>query len=299
MEINGQFAYWVIRDGKVVSHERKKNLVVDAARKIVAGLVAGDTNQSSPIKVLAIGSGTTTPIRTQTKLVNEVFRRSLPIYGTNSVGSANYVDTSSSNRYKAIFRETLQPHLPNGGYGGTLKTGVNTTGDITICEAGLFGNLVELEDPSVTETIALSTSSTGGSIENGEYVVRFTYINLAGETTLSTNTVSTNIKNSTGTNTITITVNPENFLAAKSVNIYVNKDSGGFKLQKTEEITVYTSLLEVLLTEYSDSGEIAQEINTTPLPSSIDGGTMFNRILIGPTTLHPNDQIQVESILEF
>lgn len=298
MEIVGQFAYWVLRSGRIVAHERKKNLVVDAARKIVAGLITSDENYSSPIKALAIGSGTESPVRTQTKLVNEVFRRALPVYGTNSLGSANYVDTTNTNRYKAVFRETLQPHLPGGSYGGTLKDGVNTSGDITISEAGLFGNLIELDDPT-TETITVSNATTGGSIADGDYEVKFAWTNLAGETALSTNSDSVNITSGTGTNKITVTIADPILITATAVKIYVSKDSGDFLLQKTQAISVYTSDIVVQLTEYSESGAVAGDVNTTPIPSAIDGGTMFNRILIGPTTLHPNDQIQVESILEF
>lgn len=297
MEIVGQFAYWVLRDGKVVAHERKKNLVVDSARHIVAGLVSNDTNFSSPIKAIAIGSGADIPVHTQSKLVNEVFRRSLPAHGTDTVGSANYLDVSNQNRYKAVFRETLQPHLPDGEYGGTLKAAISNSGNINICEAGLFGNLIELDDPS-TEIVTADASSTGGTIDDGNYVVQFAWANLAGETSLSPNNASVEISNGTGTNTITVTIDtiPAN---AVSVKIYVSKDSGDFILQANQAITLYTGILEVELVEYSTSGEVSGDVNTTLMPGAIDGGTMFNRILIGPTTLRPNDQIQVESILEF
>lgn len=297
MEIVGQFAYWVLRDGKVVAHERKKNLVVDTARRIVAGLVSNDTNFTSPIKAIAIGSGADTPVHTQSKLVNEVFRRSLPAHGTDTVGSANYLDTTNPNRYKAVFRETLQPHLPDGEYGGTLKSTISNSGNINICEAGLFGNLIELDDPT-TEAVTAESSSTGGTIDDGNYVIQFAWANLAGETSLSPNNASVEIDSGTGTNSITVTIDsiPANAVSAK---VYVSKDSGDFILQATETITLYTGSLEISLTEYATEGEISGDVNTTLMPGAIDGGTMFNRILIGPTTLRPNDQIQVESILEF
>lgn len=295
IDIKGQFAYWLIRDGKVIDHQRKKNLVVDSARMIVSGLVANDANFHSGIKAIAIGTGNTSPSHEQSTLVSEVFRRNLPAFGTDTSGSANYL-TVSGGRYKATFRETLSPLDPTGDYGGTLKDGVNTSSSIEIKEAGLFGNLIAMATPSISPT--LTAASSGGSLEDTSYDVKFTWANLTGETALTSGSAASHTFASGSTNKLTVTI-PSTLSTATTLKIYMSINGTDYYLQKSVAITDWSGTQVVQITDPFSTATLAPTTNSSTLPGIIDGGTMFNRILIGPVVMTAADRVIVESILEF
>ena len=96
------------RDGNVVEQIEQDNLVVDAGRNLLRDFLLGNT--VSGLNYIAIGTGTSEPLPTDTQLENEIDRRT-------------FSAVTSGNRYIKI----------SAFY--TFDE-VNTT----ITEAGLFGN---------------------------------------------------------------------------------------------------------------------------------------------------------------
>jgi hypothetical protein len=118
-------------DGRVEKREQSFNIVVDSVSKLIACLIKNETGYTGGTLYWALGNGSTTwdttpysPASTNTKLVSEVFRKSIP--------SANryFVDASGNKLGAGVISNRLQLDI-------TIDSG--EANGYSLREFGIFG----------------------------------------------------------------------------------------------------------------------------------------------------------------
>ena len=109
ISLRGEIEFWVYdRHGNLKEHRIIKNLIVNAGKAQVAGLINGSV--SGVFKYVAIGTGTSSPSAGDTALENEVARV------TATVGRT----TTSVTNDTATFDAITEAGIFNASSGGTM-----------------------------------------------------------------------------------------------------------------------------------------------------------------------------------
>lgn len=292
MQTIGRISYWLVRNGKVVEHKRTFNKVVDLARPLFGNVLREDT-LSSPIRAIAIGGSTASPVLADTQLGNELFRTSLPASGTNTQLAANIL-TPATAPYTGVITITLRQVLsPFTANSGTPSAGL--AAPLVISEMGLFGGLPVLANPTVAPSSLTFVADGAASISNGTTVhVGYTWSNQNGETTISP-TASGTAPGSGGPHKLTFTV-PAIPPQATKLTVYAHTSSSVLKTSVEVTQTGSTSSFTVTCPYYTGSGAPPTS-NVTVLPGPLNKGMLFNRALIGPVTMQSSDRIIIENII--
>ena len=118
LTLRGEIEIWVYdKSGRLKDHRRIKNLIVNAGKAQVAGLINGSV--SGAFTYVAIGTGTTAPSASDTALENEVMRVSA------TVGRTTTSVTNDTATWDATFNITASYAITEAGIfnassGGTM-----------------------------------------------------------------------------------------------------------------------------------------------------------------------------------
>lgn len=116
--VKGKLSYIILTPNGII-RKKVSNLVVDAGRNLIRDLMAG--KETKGIQYIAIGTGSTTPAPTDTKLESEVYRDTITrlLYSNGVLTVHYYLDAESANGY----------NLTEAGlFGGSTATSSKNTG---------------------------------------------------------------------------------------------------------------------------------------------------------------------------
>lgn len=207
--IRGALQVWIFnpRAGYAYKVDETHNLVVDAAKPLIADLLRGDVSASA-LRAMAFGRDNTAAAGGQTGLVDPFALVEIPPAGTDITGSFPKLrNIRSSNTV------TIGVSCGPAADQFAVTTGLNTAGNPStnqIKEYALVGGVVEIPAPSSAPACVGST--TGGSLTAGNYDVSFAWISANGETIESAAQTNVNVASgTTGKITVTIPIMPSGF----------------------------------------------------------------------------------------
>ncbi len=290
--ITGEVAFWLIRDGACVRHERKKNLIVNLSRPFLADLARGWL-LSAPIGVIAIGTGSTAPSLDDAALASEVYRMALPAPGTDTPLQANTLLTSPT---QIVFRQTLTPFVASSGRPTSPLVGTQV-----ITEFGLFGDVLAIATPTAAATI--SSQNGTGTVLAKNFNIKYTWVNDVGETAAVATAVA-HTQSVQGSFTINLGPAPTQATKARLYIENVTDAPGTFWRFGTDVSPLPSSgnVTFTVSTHPPTSGTAAPTTNTSTAPGNNGSGRLFNRALIGApggVSMSGTDRIMVENILTF
>lgn len=259
----GHARLWVMgANGQFVLLRSQHNDIMAIAKDQNADLVRGHP-LSSPIRAFAVGSSSTAVTTAQTQLGAEVTRRPIPQAGVNTTTQRNLrVGT------EVTFRQVFGPGL-----------------DFVLREMALFGDILELSNPSAAPVV--TPSESGGTLTAGTYTVVTTWANGNGETQMSPPAMAT-ITGTTGKIDVVVPPLPEQ---ATTTRVFA-APSGTPLLSGTTVTTTYA------ITAFP-AGAPPPAINTAVLAGIPNSGRMINRVVIADATILTSTVFVVESKLIF
>lgn len=245
--------------GVLVRVFHQHNAILDAAKFQFADLIRGHP-LSSPLRAIALGSDGTATTGAETQLGAEVVRAALPPADTDTTTQKNILTGTTIE-----FRQTFGPGL-----------------DFTLREIGLFGDLIQLDTPTVAPI--LIASQTGGLLTSGTYTVVYTWRNATGETEVSP-IATAEITSNIGLIDVAIPVLP---IGATTARIYAGIDTPGLSGSTTTQTYAIGA---------PPLGGPAPSSNTTLLPGTVNQGRLINRAVIADHGYIATDVFTVRSVL--
>jgi hypothetical protein len=285
-DVEGEVAWWHLRGNRVISHGRKKNLVVSLSRRVVGNLIRNDPTGSG-VNAIAIGLGTAAPTIDDVKLGDERYRMAMVAAGIDTPINANLI--TPSGPVTITFRRALSPYDGSTGVINTLDGGFPS--NIQVTEFGLFGQISTLSAPSSNPTLGTTAS---GAISNLGYSVKTTWVNSNGESSASTSSLPL-----TTNKFFTITINAPIPPQATQAKIYVSPGGGSFFYHDVINLTPSTvSPIVYTISSQPPATATPEPVSNTSTPPGISkSGLLFNRALIGPVFMKSPDRIMIENIL--
>ena len=164
--INGYVKYSVLRNGNLIDSGETHNMVVFSSRALIAKVASGYDEISSPekfgpIKLMAIGSGSTATKITDTQLENELYRQNIAVANTSLTAETGNIVTATSTSVTLTIRTKLTPFSGSTGFPASALSG-----SVTISEFGLLGGFDSTQTSTPPGDFGSSTAGIKGTLFN-------------------------------------------------------------------------------------------------------------------------------------